>query len=84
MPSTHSLESVDDSVQSSDDSAYDSDDDIRLAEEEWEESITQLHLVLTVVAMPFIGKWFGRRWSQWAYARYLRFGFTKGFFGVSG
>ena len=67
--STHSLESLDDSVAGSSDGYYDSDEEEslarKMAQEEWEESLDQLHLVLSVVAMPFLGKWLGRRWSQW-------------------
>lgn len=63
--SVHSLESLDDIVSSPDESVYDSDDELRRAEEEWQESLEQLHLVISVVAMPFLGKWLGRRWSQW-------------------
>ncbi|RDB29120.1 hypothetical protein Hypma_015640 [Hypsizygus marmoreus] len=61
--------------------SYDSDEeDYRLAQQEWEESLEQLHLLVSVVVMPFFGKWLGRRWSHWAYARYLRVGLGKQFF----
>ncbi|KAF8230667.1 hypothetical protein L208DRAFT_1105464, partial [Tricholoma matsutake] len=64
----------------SSDTSYDADEDYRLAQQEWEESLQQLHQLLTVVLMPFLGKWLGRRWSYWAYARYLQLGFGKSFF----
>ncbi|KAF5384789.1 hypothetical protein D9615_001423 [Tricholomella constricta] len=60
--------------------SYDSDEDSRLAQQEWEDSLQQLQLLVSVVIMPFFGKWLGRRWSQWAYARYLRVGLGKSFF----
>jgi len=60
--------------------SYDSDEDYRLAQQEWEESLQQLQLLVSVVIMPFFGKWLGRRWSQWAYSRYLRVGLGKSFF----
>ncbi|KAH1488520.1 hypothetical protein LV164_002765 [Aspergillus fumigatus] len=35
------------------------------AEEEWRESIEQLELLLTMVIVPFIGKYLGRRCAYW-------------------
>lgn len=62
--STHSLESLGDS-----DSDIFSDDEIRMAQEEWDESVAQLQLVISVVMLPVLGKWLGRRWSQWGTSR---------------
>jgi hypothetical protein len=50
---------------SSSETSYDSDEGFRLAQKEWEESLEQLQQLLSVVLLPFIGKWLGRRWSQW-------------------
>ena len=64
--SSHSLESLDDAPSISDDGSYDSDaEELKLAQQEWEESIHQLQLLLTLLVMPLLGKWLGRRWSQW-------------------
>lgn len=65
--STHSSVDMLDDVESDDyDFEEESDnEDLRLAQEEWDESMQQLQLVVSVVAMPFLGKWLGRRWSQW-------------------
>ncbi|ETW87369.1 hypothetical protein HETIRDRAFT_248238, partial [Heterobasidion irregulare TC 32-1] len=63
----------------SSDGSYDSDDE-RLAQEEWEESLEQLAQLVSVVLLPFFGKWLGRRWSYWAYARYLEHGISRPFF----
>ncbi|KAJ7357254.1 hypothetical protein DFH08DRAFT_688086 [Mycena albidolilacea] len=60
--------------------SYDSDEDFRLAQQEWEESLHQLQQLVSIVLLPFFGKWLGRRWSQWAFARYLRLGLGKSFF----
>lgn len=49
----------------SSDSSYDSEEEYRLAQQEWEESLNQLQQLISVVLMPFIGKWLGRRWSYW-------------------
>ncbi|KAJ7487479.1 hypothetical protein B0H11DRAFT_1720676 [Mycena galericulata] len=59
--------------------SFDSDEDFRLAQQEWEESLHQLQQLVSIVLLPFFGKWLGRRWSQWAYARYLSVGFGKSF-----
>lgn len=54
-----------DSDDLSSETSYDEEEDYRLAQQEWEESLQQLHQLLTVVLMPFVGKWLGRRWSYW-------------------
>jgi hypothetical protein len=36
------------------------------AEAEWQESIEQLELLLTMVLVPFIGKYLGRRCAYWS------------------
>lgn len=46
-------------------STYDSEEEYRLAQQEWEETVQQLHLLVSVVVLPFFGKYLGRRWSQW-------------------
>jgi hypothetical protein len=66
-----------DSYVSSDD--FD-DEEYRLAQLEWEESLEQLAQIASVVLLPFLGRWLGRRWSYWAYARYVRLGLGKSFF----
>ncbi|CAL1695292.1 unnamed protein product [Somion occarium] len=61
------------------DDSYD-EEEYRLAQQEWEESLEQLQQLVSIVLLPFFGKWLGRRWSHWAYARYLRVGLGKSFF----
>lgn len=49
------------------------------AEEQWRESLQQLELLLTMVLVPFIGKYAGRKCAYWGmyfcglylYSRYL-------------
>jgi hypothetical protein len=63
-----SSRSLDDLHDDSDLDEYDDSDDdeeLRLAQEEWDESVAQLQLLVSVVAMPWFGKWLGRRWSRW-------------------
>lgn len=35
------------------------------AEREWKESLKQLELLLTVVVVPYLGKYFGRKCAYW-------------------
>ncbi|KAL2846966.1 hypothetical protein BJY01DRAFT_247024 [Aspergillus pseudoustus] len=41
------------------------------AEAEWQESIEQLELLLTMVLVPFIGKYLGRRCAYWSWTRFM-------------
>lgn len=43
-----------------------SDDDDSDAEEEWRESIEQLELLLSMVLVPFMGKYLGRKCAYWS------------------
>jgi len=45
----------------SDDSDYDDSD----ADAEWRESLQQLELLLTMVLVPYVGKYFGRKCAYW-------------------
>jgi hypothetical protein len=55
----------------SSDSSYDPEEEYRLAQQEWEESLEQLQQLVSIVLMPFVGKWLGRRWSYWGEFRDL-------------
>lgn len=46
-------------------SSYDSDEEYRLAQREWEESLQQLQQLVSIVLLPTIGKFLGRRWAMW-------------------
>lgn len=35
------------------------------AEREWKESLQQLELMLTLVLIPYLGKYFGRKCAYW-------------------
>ncbi|KAH6631136.1 hypothetical protein B0J18DRAFT_423223 [Chaetomium sp. MPI-SDFR-AT-0129] len=41
------------------------------AQREWEESLEQLQLLLTMIIMPFAGKFLGRKFAYWSWARYM-------------
>ncbi|KAA8645964.1 hypothetical protein EYZ11_010079 [Aspergillus tanneri] len=48
-----------------------SDDYYSDAEEEWRESIEQLELLLTMVLVPFVGKYLGRKCAYWGWTRFM-------------
>ena len=60
-----------------DDDVTISDDDYSDAEEQWKESIQQLELLLTMVLVPFIGKYFGRKCAYWGMVMSLQFSFIS-------
>ena len=60
---SESIESLESSTEASDD-GYSSDEELRLAQLEWEENLQQLQLLISVVLMPYIGKWLGRKWAH--------------------
>lgn len=35
------------------------------AEREWKESLQQLELLLSLVIVPYVGKYFGRKFAYW-------------------
>lgn len=56
------VDSLPSSIDSSDlDSEEESD-----AQKEWEASLQQLELVLTMVIVPYAGKYFGRKFAYWS------------------
>ena len=46
-------------------SSVDDDEYISDAEREWRESLQQLELLLTMVVVPYMGKYFGRKCAYW-------------------
>ena len=60
----HSIQSLD-TISVSSDGSYDSDEEDRLLEQEWQESLEQLQQLFSIVLLPWLGKWLGRRWSYW-------------------
>lgn len=59
--------SHDSALSSISDEGSDSGDDGD-AEEEWQESLRQLEMLISMVAVPFLGKWIGRRTAYWGMA----------------
>ncbi|MCJ1416931.1 hypothetical protein MMC32_003270 [Xylographa parallela] len=65
---TDDLESVDslpDSAESDDIDSEEEDLEESDAEREWKESLQQLELLLTMVVVPYMGKYFGRKCAYW-------------------
>lgn len=56
-----------DSLSSLSTSILDSDSsDLSDAQREWEASLEQLQLLLTMIVMPFAGKFLGRKFAYWS------------------
>ena len=62
-------ESDSDDLTISDDEA-DSD-----AEREWKESMQQLELLLSLVIVPYLGKYFGRKFAFWGWKRFMEWNY---------
>jgi len=61
------IDSLPSSIDSSEvGSEYESD-----AQREWEASLQQLELLLTMVLVPYLGKYFGRKCAYWSWAKYM-------------
>ena len=56
------LDSLPSSIDSSDLDSEESSD----AQKEWEESLQQLELILTMVIIPYAGKYFGRKFAYYS------------------
>lgn len=68
FPSSISDDSDLSDFSSSSSTSDDSEDEERqaaLIREEWEESMRQMQMLVSIVIMPYFGKWMGRRWSYW-------------------
>ena len=58
-------ESLSSSSSASSEASFDEDEERALIQEEWEESLRQMEVVMSIIIMPFFGKWFGRQWAYW-------------------
>lgn len=52
-------------------STADEEEYISDAEREWKESLQQLELLLTMVMVPYLGKYFGRKCAYWGWAKFM-------------
>jgi len=67
-PSSHDEDDLDDvaSIPSISSGVLGSMDDESDAQREWEASLEQLQLLLTMVIVPFAGKYLGRKFAYWS------------------
>lgn len=66
------VDSLPESEPDSDDvTISDSDYDDSDAERQWKESLEQLELLLSMVLVPYAGKYFGRKFAFWGWKRYM-------------
>ena len=56
------IDSLPSSIDSSDLDSVDGSD----AQKEWGASLQQLELILTMVIVPYMGKYFGRKFAYWS------------------
>ena len=63
------IDSLPDSAPS-DDIDDDEEQEESDAEKEWKESLQQLELILTMVLVPYAGKYFGRKCAYWGKCQY--------------
>ncbi|RDW86716.1 uncharacterized protein DSM5745_03358 [Aspergillus mulundensis] len=70
------------STSASDLETLSDDSDYSDAEAEWQESIEQLELLLTMVIVPVIGKYLGRRCAYWGWTRFMEWKYPIEFYGV--
>lgn len=62
------IDSLPSSIDSSDLDSQSSESESD-AQKEWEASLQQLELVLTMVIVPYAGKYFGRKFAYWSKCR---------------
>jgi len=60
-----------DSLPSSATDSISDDEELSDAEREWRESLQQLELLLTMVLVPYVGKYFGRKCAYWGWAKFM-------------
>ncbi|EJT97803.1 hypothetical protein DACRYDRAFT_111320 [Dacryopinax primogenitus] len=80
--STDSLASLDSHVSSLPSvlSLSSSEEELQRLQKEWDEQMEQFRIIIEVVALPFFGKWLGRKSAHWVYRRWLTMGWTARFF----
>jgi len=66
-----------DSLPSSSTGSFDSDEEDYDAQREWEQSLEQLQLLLTMILIPFAGKYFGRKFAYWSISPYKNLSMAK-------
>ncbi|KAF2249519.1 hypothetical protein BU26DRAFT_519561 [Trematosphaeria pertusa] len=65
------VDEVDSLPSSSTSSSVDDEEYVSDAEREWRESLQQLELLLTMLVVPYVGKYFGRKCAYWGWAKFM-------------
>ncbi|KZF18957.1 hypothetical protein L228DRAFT_251494 [Xylona heveae TC161] len=68
--SSNEHDDVDSLPESETSSSLESEEDSD-AEREWRESLEQLELLLTMVVVPYLGKYFGRKCAYWGWSKFM-------------
>lgn len=63
--SSSDADEIDSLPSSATTSSADDDEYVSDAEREWRESLQQIELLLTMVMVPYLGKYFGRKCAYW-------------------
>jgi hypothetical protein len=63
--SSSDADEIDSLPSSATGSSADEEEYVSDAEREWRESLQQIELLLTMVVVPYIGKYFGRKCAYW-------------------
>lgn len=72
-PSTNGdeLDSLPSSPTTSDSPSISDDEEYAQADREWKESLQQMELLLSMVIVPYLGKYFGRKFAYWGWKQYM-------------
>ena len=65
------IDSLPDSASSDDIDDEEDEEGISDAEKQWQESLQQMELLLTMVVIPYAGKYFGRKFAYWGECRLI-------------
>ncbi|GAA5863425.1 hypothetical protein JCM1840_007522 [Sporobolomyces johnsonii] len=60
-------------------SSWDSEREALEAQLQWEDSVRQLQALVNLVVVPWVSRYFGRKWAYWLFERYLDIGLGKRF-----
>jgi hypothetical protein len=69
------MDSLPSSPTTTDSMSMSDDDDLAEAEREWQESLKQLELVLSMVIVPYLGKYFGRKFAFWGWKQFMEWNY---------
>lgn len=73
IPSTNGdeIDSLPSSPTTTDSLSLSDDDEYADADREWRESLQQVELLLSMVVVPYLGKYFGRKFAYWGWKQYM-------------